>query len=92
MFFISILVKFDEVLYLVFGHGFGDESYIDFLAFLEHPLGAGRSTSVHIDLDVLVILDDLVHRDHETSKEECWIVQVNEDELIRLLLLDGPAD
>ena len=88
----SLLVEFDEVLYLVFGHGFGDEGDIDLLAFLQHPFRASRSASVDIHLDVRVIFEDLVHRDHEAAEKEGWIVQVNKDESIRLFLLDRSAD
>ena len=48
----SSLVELNEVLDLFLGHWFGDESDIDFLAFLEHALGAGGGASVDIDLDI----------------------------------------
>ena len=88
----SSLVELNKVLDLLLGHWLGDESDIDFLAFLEHTLGAGGGTSVHIDLDIRELLEDLVQGDHEATEEESWVIKVDEDEPVWLLLLDRPAD
>lgn len=77
---------------LVLGHRFSDELDIDFFAFLEHPFGARGRAGVHIDLHVVEFLQNLVHRDHEATEEESWVIQINEDEPVGLLLLDGSAD
>jgi len=88
----SSLVELNKVLDLLLGHWLGDESDIDFFAFLEHTLGAGGGASVHIDLHIRELLEDFVQGDHEATEEESWVIKVDEDEPVGLLLLDGPAD
>ena len=76
------------MLNLILGHWLGNESDIDFLALLEHALGAGGGACVDIDLDVREILEDLLKLDHEATEQEGRVIQVDEDKPVWLLLLD----
>ena len=73
-------------------HGLGDECDVYFFAFLEHSFRAGGGARIYIDLNITVLFEDLVHGYHEAAEKERWIVQVDKDESVGLLLLDRPSN
>ena len=81
------------MLHFLKSHRLGDELDFHLLAFFEHALGRGRRARVNVQLDILFLslLKQLVDRCHETSQQECRIIQVHKDETVGLILADRSA-
>ena len=82
---VSVFVKLGKVLNLFKCHWLGDKLNLDFLAFLEHALRSGRSASIDIDFDILILclIEQRVNGCHEATQQKSWVIQVHKDETVR---------
>ena len=74
-------------------HWLGDKLDLDLLALFKHALRCGRSTSIDVNVDILILhlLKLLVDGCHEAAKQESRVIQVHKDETVRRVFADRAA-